>query len=87
LAQQRRPWAAWMVWFSTCEERPRWLPFIRSICAGLSFTNLTLLEQPDCSQGNVWVLNDAQSAFKVLALEASYGRVLFDLFAGIKVKD
>jgi len=71
----------------TCEERPRWLPFIRSICAGLSFTNLTLLEQPDCSQGNVWVLNDAQSAFKVLALEASYGRVLFDLFAGIKVKD
>jgi acetate kinase len=71
----------------TCEERGRWLPFIRSICEGLAFTNLTLLDQPDTSQGNAWVLNRSSSAFKVLALEASYGRILFDLFAGIKVKD
>ena len=34
----------------TCDERSergRWLPFIRSICEGLAFTNLTLLDQPD----------------------------------------
>jgi len=72
----------------TCEERGRWMPFIRSICEGLAFTNLTLLEQPDAShQGNLWVLNGSQSRFKALVLEASYARILFDLFAGIKGKD
>ena len=28
----------------TCEERNRWLPFIRSICLDLALTGLTLLE-------------------------------------------
>jgi acetate kinase len=71
----------------TCDERRRWMPFIRSICDGLAFANLTLLDQPDASQANAWVLSSPQSGFKALALEASYGRILFDLFAGIKVKD
>jgi acetate kinase len=71
----------------TCDERSRWLPFIRSICEGLAFTGLTLSDQPGSSQDNGWVLTSPQSRFKALVLEASYGRILFDLFAGIKVKD
>ena len=71
----------------TCDERARWLPFIRSICQDLAFANLTLLDQPDTGQDGAWVLNSPPSGFKSLVLEASYGRVLFDLFAGIKFKD
>ena len=71
----------------TCDERSGWLSFIRSICQDLAFANLTLLDQPDASQAGAWMLSSPQSGFKSLALEASYGRILFDLFAGTKVKD
>ena len=71
----------------TCDERSRWQPFIHSICQDLAFANLALLEQPDASRDEAWVLSSPQSRVKTLVLEAGYDRILFDLFAGIKVKD
>jgi acetate kinase len=70
-----------------CDERSRWLAFMHTICQDLGFANLTRLDQPDTSQDRVWLLSSPQSGVKSLALEASYGRILYDLFAGINVKD
>jgi acetate kinase len=71
----------------TCDERSRWLAFMHTICLDLGFANLTRLDQPDTSQDGAWALSVPQSGVKALALEASYGRILYDLFAGINVKD
>ncbi len=80
----------------TCDDRGRWMPFIRSLCQDLAFTGLELADHPDTShaspagpagQWGSWLLSSPQSKIKVLALETVYGPILCDLFANIKVKD
>ena len=63
------------------------VPRLKESLAAVTVPNLILLDQPDASQAGTWMLSSPQSGFKALALEASYGRILFDLFAGTKVKD
>jgi acetate kinase len=70
-----------------CDEGSRWLAFMHTICQDLEFANLTLLDHPETGQEGAWLLSSPQSGIKSLALAASYGRILYDLFAGINVKD